>query len=68
MDLINGKTMYCPECGKSFAFYDGQVNCETAHVTTFCEDCKKYYHWVAYVSKNTKEHKITMFREYLKID
>ena len=68
MDLINGKTMWCPECGKSFAQYDGKVNGETAHVTTYCGDCNKHYHWIAYISKNTKEHTVAMFREYLKVD
>lgn len=68
MDLINGKTMYCPECGKSFNKYDGKVNGQTAHVTTYCEDCNKHYHWVAYISKNTKQHEVVMFRDYLKVD
>lgn len=68
MDLINGKTMYCPECGKSFDQYDGQVNGQSAHVMACCKDCKKDYHWVAYISKNTGKHKVTMFRNYLKVD
>ena len=68
MDLINGKTMWCPECGKSFAQYDGKANGETAHVTAYCEDCNKHYPWGAYISKDTKEHKVTMFKDYLKVN
>lgn len=67
MDLINGKTMYCPECGKPFTQYDGKVNGKTAHVQSYCEDCNKHYHWVAGISK-TNEHRVTMFRHYLKVD
>lgn len=68
IDLINGKTMYCPECGKPFVQYDGEVNGQSAHVTVYCKDCNKHYHWVAYISTSTGEHKVTMFRNYLKVD
>ena len=67
MDLINGKTMYCPECGKPFDQYDGKVHGKTAHVKSYCKDCGKHYHWVAGISK-TKEHRVTMFSHYLKYD
>ena len=64
MDLINGKTMYCPECGRRFDQYNGKQNGQSAHVESHCEDCEKYYHWIAYANKE-KEHKITMFKSYL---
>ena len=66
MDLINGKTMYCPECGHHLSPH-GKVNGATAHVKAYCPLCDKNYHWVAYINKN-KEHKVTMFRHYLKYD
>ena len=68
MDLINGKTMWCPTCGKPFNKYDGKVNGKTAHVMTYCKDCNKHYHWVAYIHKNTKEHTVCMFSEYLELN
>ena len=67
MDLISGKTMYCPECGKPFTKYDGKVNGNTANVQSYCECCNKHYHWVAGISK-TNEHRVTMFSHYLKVD
>ena len=66
MDLINGKTMYCPECGHHLAPH-GKVNNATAHVEAYCPLCDKNYHWVTYINKN-KEHKVGMFKEFLKVD
>lgn len=68
MDLINGKTMYCPECGKVFTSYDGNMNGQIAHVASHCKDCNKHYHWIAYINKNNGKHKVNMFREYCKVD
>jgi RNase P subunit RPR2 len=68
IDLINGKTMYCPECGKPFDQYDGEVNGQSAHVSVYCKDCNKHYHWVAYISTSTGDHKVALFRNYLKVD
>lgn len=67
MDLINGKTMYCPECGQPLTEYDGKINNRTAHVKARCENCDKNYHWVAYMASDT-EHKVIMFSGYLRYD
>ena len=66
MDLINDKTMYCPECGHHLVPH-GKVNNVTAHVEACCPICDKNWHWIAYIDKN-KKHKVSMFKEYLKIE
>ena len=59
MDLINGKAMYCPECGHHLSPH-GKVNGATAHVEAYCPACDKGYHWIAYIGKNNA-HKIVGF-------
>lgn len=66
MDLINGKTIYCPECGHHLA-PSGKVNGKIANVEAYCPICDKNYHWIAYISKD-EEHKICMFSAYLKVN
>lgn len=66
MDLINGKTLYCPECGRPLTKYDGgPKNGETAHVRAYCETCDKYYHWLAFVSTETGKHAVVGFGHYV---
>lgn len=67
MNLINGKTMYCPECGKELIKFDGRIspqNSELANVNAYCDKCDKHYHWIAFVSTKTGEHSVSGFSHY----
>lgn len=67
MDLIRGKTMYCPECGKALIKFDGRINpinSELANVNACCGNCEKHYHWIAFISTKTGKHSIAGFRQY----
>ena len=71
MDLIKGKTMYCPECGKELIEFDGEMNyrgSKIANVNAKCSSCNKYYHWIAFVNTKTREHSITGFGHYFPND
>ena len=67
MDLINGKTMYCPECGKELIELDGKINPKNpklANVYGSCDSCDKHYHWIAFVSTKIGEHSVSGFSHY----
>lgn len=60
MDLVNGKTLYCPECGRPLTKYSGDTeNGETVQVSAYCETCDKHYHWIACV-----KHTVYGFSHY----
>jgi hypothetical protein len=67
MDLINGKILYCPECGRPLTKYNGGTaeNGETAHVRAYCETCDRHYHWLAFVSTKTGKHTVAGFSHYI---
>ena len=71
MDLINGKTIYCPECGKELTELDGKINLKNpklANANGYCGNCDKHYHWIAYVSTKPEKHSVSGFRHYFPSD
>lgn len=71
MDLINGKTMRCPECGKELVEFKGRINPinpKLANVNAYCGNCDKHYHWIAFVSTKTGEHSVSGFSHYFPSD
>lgn len=67
VDIINGKTVYCPKCDKELVEFDGKINPknpELAHVYANCDKCGRHYHWISCTDKGTKDINIIGFDIY----
>ena len=62
IDLINGKEMFCPECGYKLE-PQGKIIGNKAKVMAYCPTCRIDYSWTAHVNENN-EHVISEFGQY----